>query len=123
MTTDQPTVERLITLAEGILDGTVPVPAGRAPRAAAVVARQCLEQSVTNRCDRLVPGLQRPTMRSQLILLTELDDRGIGKQALTAWDRLSQACHHHGYELQPTAGEVRYCLDLIKDIARHCDSA
>jgi hypothetical protein len=69
----------LISLAEKFLDGTVPVPGGRAARAAAVVSRQALEQVVAGRCDELVSGLQRPSMRSQLILLREIGDSEIGR--------------------------------------------
>src|SRR5664279_4282914 len=55
----------LISLAEKFLDGTVPVPGGRAARAAAVVSRQALEQVVAGRCDELVSGLEWPSMRSR----------------------------------------------------------
>ena len=58
----------LVTLAEQILDGVVPVPGVRAPRAAAVVARQALEEEVTARCADLATFVQRPRMRSRLIL-------------------------------------------------------
>jgi len=107
----------LISLAEKSLDGTVPVPGGRAARAAAVVSRQALEQVVAGRCDELVTGLQRPSMRSQLILLREIGDSEIGPTAQIAWDGLSRACHHHAYELQPTVDEVHGLVNLVRQIA------
>lgn len=107
----------LISLAERFLDGTVPVPGGRAARAAAVVSRQALEQVVAGRCDELVSGLEWPSMRSQLILLREIGDSEIGRKAQIAWDGLSRACHHHAYELQPTGDEVRGLANLVRQIA------
>ncbi len=85
----QPTVS-LLVLAEQILDGVVPVPGGRAPRAAAVVARQALEEEITARCAKLVTFVQRPRMRSRLILLRH-DDREIGRVAQIAWAQRSSA--------------------------------
>jgi len=107
----------LLGLAERILDGVIPMPPDRIPRAAAAVARQALEEAVATQCDRLVEGLQRPTMRSQLIILRELGDRQIGGRAQVAWDGLSQACHHHAYDLQPTIDEVRGLVLLVHQVA------
>jgi len=105
----------LITLAERILDGLVPVPAGRAPRAAAVVARQALEEEVTARCAELATFVGRPHMRSRLILLRHHDPQ-VGKIAQVAWDGLSGAVHHNSYELQPTTAEVRSLLLLVAKV-------
>ena len=114
-TTLGPTTD-LIALADGILSGKVPVPGGRAPRAAAVVARQALEEEITLKCAQLAEFVHRPRMRSQLILLRH-HDRELGQKAQIAWDGLSQACHHHAYELQPTVTEVRSLLRLVMDVA------
>ncbi len=105
----------LVMLAEQILDGVVPVPGGRAPRAAAVVARQALEEEVTARCAELATFAHRPRMRSRLILLRHHHPE-VGRIAQIAWDGLSGAVHHHSYELQPTAAEVRSLLRLVAEV-------
>ena len=105
----------LVALAEQILDGVVPVPGGRAPRAAAVVARQALEEEVTARCAELATFVQRPRMRSRLILLKHSDPE-VGRIAQIAWDGLSGAVHHHSYELQPTSAYVRSLLRLVAEV-------
>ena len=105
----------LVTLAERILDGVVPVPGGRAPRAAAVVARQALEEEVAARCAELATLVERPRMRSRLILLRH-DDPEVGRIAQIAWDGLSAAVHHHSYELEPTSADVRSLLRLVATV-------
>ncbi|MET3806801.1 hypothetical protein ABIB25_003821 [Nakamurella sp. UYEF19] len=106
----------VLTMAEAVLDGSVSVPDGNSARAAAVLARQALEEIVDERCAAVAPGLARPSMRSRLIILTALDDADVGACAQAAWDGLSRACHHHSYELQPTAGEVRDLMGLVRSV-------
>jgi len=105
----------LLGLALAILDGEIPVPGGRAPRAAAVVARQALEEAIAARCASVASLVQRPTTRCQLILL-RYDEPQIGKVAQIAWDGLSRACHHHAYELQPSDSEVRALIQLVAKV-------
>lgn len=107
----------LLDLADAILDGTITVPGASAARAAAVIARQVLEDAVERRCRELAGTVARPTGRSQLILLRELGDADVAAMAQTAWDGLSRACHHHSYELQPSAGEVRGLVGLVREVA------
>jgi hypothetical protein len=107
----------LVGLANRIFDGTVKVPGGRSARAAAVVARQALEESVDQRCADLIDGMRRASMRSKIILLRQLGDPEMGRKAQVAWAGLSNACHHHAYELQPPAAEVRSLLKLVAEIA------
>ena len=118
MTVPTPSGGDLLTLAAAILDGTAAVPRGRAPRAAAAPARQALEEAVDARCAVVAPGLDRPSMRSRLILLRVLDDETIGQQAQVAWDGLSRACHHHAYELQPSALDVRELIRIVRSVER-----
>jgi hypothetical protein len=107
----------LLALSDQILDGTVPIPGGRATRAAAAVARQALETLVLRATDELVPGMYRPSMRSRLILLRELGDPARGRLAETAWEGLSRACHHHAYELHPSETEVRALVGLVRSLS------
>lgn len=106
----------LLGLADAILDGTITVPGASAARAAAVIARQVLEEAVERRCQELAGTVARPTFRSQLVLLRELGDPVVADRARVAWDGLSRACHHHSYELQPTVGEVRTLTNLVKEV-------
>jgi len=48
-------------------------------------------------------------MRAQMHVLLEEDPPGteVGRDAAAAWTALSRACHHHAYELAPTAAELR----------------
>lgn len=110
------TVVDVLVMAEAVLDGAVPVPGGNSARAAAVLARPALEEIVEDRCAAVAPGLVRPSMRSRLIILTALDGHDVGACAQTAWDGPSRACHHHSYELQPTAGEVRDLIGLVRSV-------
>ncbi|WP_329423857.1 hypothetical protein OG339_25550 [Streptosporangium sp. NBC_01495] len=36
-----------------------------------------------------------------------------------AWAALSAACHHHGYELSPTAGELRALYNEVRLLTEH----
>lgn len=110
------TVVDILSMAEAVLDGSVSVPGGHSARAAAVLARQALEEIVEERCAAVAPGLVRPSMRSRLIILTALDGDAAGACAQIAWDGLSRACHHHSYKLQPTAGEVRDLISSVRSV-------
>lgn len=107
----------LLDLADAILDGSVAVPGASATRAAAVIARQVLEDAVERRCRELAGTVARPTGRSQLILIRELGDVDVAAKAQTAWDGLSRACHHHSYELQPSSAEVRMHIRAVREIS------
>ena len=113
----------VLSMAESVLDGSVQVPDGNSARAAAVLARQALEEIVDDRCAAVAPGLVRPSMRSRLIILTALDDADVGAGAQTAWDGLSRASHHHSYELQPAAGQVRELIGLVRGLTNQHHAA
>jgi hypothetical protein len=40
-----------------------------------------------------------------------------------AWVALSRAVHHHGYELAPTAAELRRLHHEVTDLLTHLDNA
>jgi hypothetical protein len=77
-------------------------------RIAAFLARQALEEIVDGRLsDR---GVSAPwaNSRSKLIILRALDDADAAQSAQVAWNRLSQACHVHAFEMQPSTTEVTH---------------
>jgi hypothetical protein len=45
--------------------------------------------------------------------LRVLDESEFADAASVAWNGLSNACHHHAYELAPTVGEVRHLCRLV----------
>lgn len=118
----EPPAAALLGYARGVLDGTVPMPKGRASRAAALLARQALEHVVRARCQAAGLDLDKATMHSRLIALRALAgdreaDIAAADRAGAAWAGLSRACHQHAYELAPTTGEVRYLVGLVTALA------
>ncbi len=39
------------------------------------------------------------------------------QKAEYAWNRLSDACHQHAYQLTPTYSEVRHLVGLVEELA------
>jgi hypothetical protein len=84
------------------------------PRAAALLARQALEETLGDLWLRRAPGMQRATARAQLACLADyLGDPGLAGDIVFTWSALSSACHHHEYELAPTAVELERRLDTV----------
>jgi hypothetical protein len=109
----------LLAMARQLLDRASPDTAGLWPRAAALLARQALEVAVDDFWQaRRIPLESCPT-RAQLICLREyLDDDDLAGRVHHAWNALSRACHHHPYELAPTAGELRDWMDSVDAFTR-----
>jgi len=81
--------------------------AGLWPRAAALLARQALETALDDFWRDKGIDLARCSSRAQLICLrTYHPDKDAARYAHQVWAALSRACHHHTYELAPTAGEL-----------------
>lgn len=98
--------------AERLLDGSVGA-AGSSARLAAFLARQALEDLVDERCRELGADVPDANMRSKLVILRGLDTPERADAAAIAWNRLSNVCHHHAYELAPTVSEVRHLCGLV----------
>jgi hypothetical protein len=61
-------------------------------------------------------------MRVQLILLRAyLGDTDLAGRAAHAWSALSRACHHHAYELAPTAAELEDWLSVVEELIERVD--
>lgn len=106
-------VEAALGYARDVLDGAVPMPRGRSTRAAAVLARQALEDAARGLCRSAGFDLDKATMRSRLVALRVLADDTAADAAGIAWAGLSRACHQHAYELAPTTGEVRHLIGMV----------
>lgn len=105
---------RLVAAARAVLaePGTLPGPAW--PRAAALLTRQALETAVSDYWARRAPGMESCNATAQLVALRfYADDPTVAHEAQQTWCELSEACHHHGYDLAPTAGELANWLDTV----------
>ena len=104
MTLDQ----RLIGEARTLLERPQAATAGLWPRAAAVLARQAIESAMRELWRLHAPSLESCSARAQLLCLGEyLRDEELAAAVSNAWGALSRACHHHPYEIDPTAEELR----------------
>lgn len=110
----------LVEHARAVLDRRHPLPVLQVHRAAALLARQALEDVVTQLCGQHGDDLAAATMRSRLICLRQLADTEVAEQASAAWAGLSAVCHYHAYELTPTAGEVRHLIDGVAWLVGNC---
>jgi hypothetical protein len=84
-------------------------------RAACWIARAALESAVDDLLDTRHCSAPEASMRSKLTLLQVAfgQDDGVPARAGYAWNGLSQACHHHAFELAPTVSEVRHLIHLV----------
>lgn len=87
-------------------------------RAACWIARAALEGAVDDLLAACQRGAPDASMRSKLTVLQVAyeQDPDVVVRAEYAWNGLSQACHHHAFELTPAGGEVRHMLDLVSTL-------
>src|SRR6266511_2633735 len=86
----------LLNAARTMVTQSRPGTAGLWPRAAALLGRQALEAALDELWSRTHPGLERASMRCQLLCLPiVLTDRELAGRAAHAWVALTRACHHH----------------------------
>ena len=77
-------------------------------RSAALLARQALEAAVRVKLDAYSTGLDNAPFRAQLLCLQGvIGDSDVAREANYLWSALSSATHHSGYELAPTAADLR----------------
>jgi hypothetical protein len=105
------TPEALVGLGRDVLARGDAGLGGARHRAAALLARQALEGAVAEALERRVPGASRTSARAQLLCLPTYAPTEPALAARYLWWTLTRACHHHPYELAPTAGEVEGWLD------------
>ena len=106
-----------LAMAQQLLDRFDATTAGLWPRAAALLARQALEQSLDAYWQSKGLPLQACGTRPQLLCLSEyLGDAALAGRAHHAWASLSEACHHRGYELAPSHGELKAWLTTVDDL-------
>jgi hypothetical protein len=84
------------------------------PRAAAHLCRQALEETLDAYWKARAPGLELASMRAQLAALPAYLNRELAGEVAFTWRALSSACHHHVYELAPTAQELSLWTETIE---------
>jgi hypothetical protein len=107
----------LLKSADWILSEPRSATAGVWPRATALLARQAIEVALLEFWLVRAPGLEWCTTHAQLLCLPDyISDRTVAENAAHAWNTLSRICHHHPYELLPTAAELRVLLSITRSL-------
>ena len=91
------------------------------PRAAAILGRQALEIALDQLWSYAAPGVENAPVRAQLTCLTEYIDARLASRVRYTWHGLSAACHHHLYELPPTASELEGWLADVEALIAEVD--
>ncbi|ORV09813.1 hypothetical protein [Mycobacterium celatum] len=86
---------------------------GLSSRLAAFLARQALEEIIEQRCADLGASVPSATARSRLLVLRSLDTDEAADRVARAWNRLSNACHVHAYEMQPSSAEIEHLCTMV----------
>ena len=96
---------------------------GRWPRVAAVLGRQALEDALLRLWAGSAPGVEDSSMRAQLLCLGSYTDGDLADRISYAYGGLTRACHHHSYELSPTAEEIIGWLNDVAALTNMLDAA
>ena len=110
------TADALLDHAKEVLQGS----AAHSNRAACWIARSALEHAVDDLLEAQRLSANEATMRSKLTVLQVAyeQDNDVPALADHAWNRLSQACHHHAFELAPSATEVQHLIQRGAKVIR-----
>ena len=116
------TADRL-QMARDILTHSDSKTAGLWPRAAALLIRQALEEAVDAYWTTRQLPLESVSTQTQLVCLRMMTADGtLPGQLHEAWGALSRACHHHPYELAPTAAELGSWLSVVGELVERVDA-
>ena len=105
----------MLRAARDLLQRPDPHTAGIWPRATALLVRQALENALDDLWRLRAPGLERCSMKAQLLCLPAYlrGDDDLSARVSYAWSGLSRACHHHAYELPPAAVELAAWTETV----------
>ena len=108
------TPTELLATAHRLTDEPDSGTAGLWSRAAAVLLRQALEGAVCEMWTRRAPRVVQVPWSTQFLCLREfISDTQLADEATSTWAALSVACHHRGYSVGPSAGDLRTWADTI----------
>ena len=100
------------------------VPTATWGRAVAVLARQAMERALTDFWQRTDPEMARSrNQRASFLCLRNHLPQKAATDAYYSWTVLSRACHFNGYDLEPSAAEVRAWIDGAERFLVALDSA
>ena len=106
-----------LAMAQQLLERADAKTAGLWPRAAALLARQALEQGLDDYWRERGLPLHDCGTRPQLICLGEyMGDAALAGRAHHTWAALSEACHHHPYELAPGHRELVNWIGTVGEL-------
>ena len=106
----------LLDYADRLLDGEFGLGA-RGPRTAALLARSVLEEWLDEQsASWSSPALGFATTRSKIVALGAIRSPALGERTRRVWHALSRAVHHHAYELQPAASEIRHLVGEVREL-------
>lgn len=91
-------------------------------RAAALLARQALEASLNELWHQRHPGVEEASTRCQLLCLPAYLDDELAGEIGHVWAALTRACHHHPYELAPTAEELERWMNTVETLSQRARS-
>lgn len=111
----------LVGLARSMIQEQRPDLIGIWPRSAAILARQALEIALDQLWMNVAPGVENASARAQLACLTRFIDDQLAGRIRYTWHGLSAACHHHAYELPPTASELEGWLGDVEALIHEVD--
>lgn len=103
----------LLKAARSLVAGQTAADGGAWARAAAFLARQALEMQVLQALTKHYAIRERPSFRSQLLAARAVLGPELAADAAYTWSALSEATHHHGYDLPPTASELEGWMTVI----------
>ena len=100
-------------------------PAPQSLRRACWLARAALEDLIDDLLRTKGITADRASERAKLSCLEGAypEDRALAHKAQYAWNRLSDACHQHAYQLSPTYVEVRHLMGLVEELASPAQTA
>lgn len=105
----------LLEAARRLVEQPIDLTDGLWGRAATFLARQALEQRLSDILAVRAPGSQEAPFDARLLVLGEvLGNRELAAQARYTWAALSQASHHHSYELPPTSKELGDWIEAVE---------
>ncbi len=108
-----------LELGRSLLDRSGPEVEGVWSRATAHLARQDLEAELRVFWQRFAPGVEKASIRAQLLCLPFYLHRDPELARSVGWvhGRLSEACHQHPYDLAPTSEELARWVQAVGSFA------
>ncbi|HEY9413225.1 MAG TPA: hypothetical protein VIQ30_00570 [Pseudonocardia sp.] len=96
-----------LSVAEDLLRNPSILPPGVSARSCTWLIRLALERAMDEFWAGHAPPIRTASRRAQLLVFNRTINADLGQRYSQLWSELSNAAHHHAYELAPTAGELR----------------